>query len=201
MTFDSFVAGEASRAAFDVALAVAERRDDVPNPLVFFGRTGAGKSHLLAAIAQRLSRDAMRLTGHALLARLFAGAWAKVQPSFDVDVLLIDDVLLGSGREAAQEFVFGAIDKALRNGTRVVMTSPVALSGIAHIEVGYPDFAARVELARRAAAKHDLHVSDKALTRIARRVIGNAPTVQSAVARTALLHSYRASTNHSVAAV
>jgi hypothetical protein len=46
-TFDSFVVRDASREAFDAALAVAHNPPAANNPLVFFGPTRSGKTHLL----------------------------------------------------------------------------------------------------------------------------------------------------------
>jgi chromosomal replication initiation ATPase DnaA len=49
-TFDSFVVNDASREAFDAAMAVAHNSSAAHNPLVLFGPTRSGKTHLLYAI-------------------------------------------------------------------------------------------------------------------------------------------------------
>ncbi|HMC71440.1 MAG TPA: DnaA/Hda family protein, partial [Mycobacteriales bacterium] len=57
-TFDTFVVSAATKDAWSAAVAVANDRERAHNPLLLFGRTGSGKSHLLHAVehAMRLRR-------------------------------------------------------------------------------------------------------------------------------------------------
>jgi len=63
-TFDSFIVGATSRAALDAAKAALERRTGTPNPLVLYGKTGSGKSHLLHAIANGMRGNVTRRSAH-----------------------------------------------------------------------------------------------------------------------------------------
>lgn len=54
MTFDSFITGPANREAYEVALAAAKEPGAVHNPLFLYGEPGIGKTHLLAAIANKV---------------------------------------------------------------------------------------------------------------------------------------------------
>ncbi len=68
--FDNFVVGSANRLAAAAARAVAEAPGTTYNPLVIYGATGLGKTHLLGAIGS-----------HA----------ASLQPDLHVDALALDE--------------------------------------------------------------------------------------------------------------
>lgn len=57
MTFESFIVGPANREAHEAAVAVAKAPGVVHNPLFVYGEAGIGKSHLIAALANKISRE------------------------------------------------------------------------------------------------------------------------------------------------
>lgn len=57
MTFETFVVGPSNREAYEAAMAVAATPGKLFNPLFMYGDAGIGKSHLLAAIGNRVAKD------------------------------------------------------------------------------------------------------------------------------------------------
>ena len=171
-TFDSFVVSEASRAAFDAAVAVAERPSQVHNPLVIHGPVGSGKSHLLQAIEQAMRVEVVRMPAREYVAGLIA-VMRDVESALPAcppgSALLLDDVDLAVKKmpNTARE-LFTRLDELVSRGVQVVITSdaPPSAWGFA-VEVGYPDVEARVEILRRAAASRNVALDDDDLRELA----------------------------------
>ena len=194
MTFESFVVSAGSADAFSAAVAVAQGRADAPARLFLVGPTGAGKSHLLGAIEREMLRrrpeaNVLRDTSHAISRRLTSAlrndsAWAIERSFAALDALLIDDF-----REppATTEWFMGRIEKL--SGVAVVVATdvlpPQLPAGAVVVRLGYPDERARVEIARREAARRRLMISEATLRQMAFRCSGNPRELQSAIARLA----------------
>ena len=56
-TFDNFVVGPSNRFAHATAWAVATKPANAYNPLLIYGESGLGKTHLLYAIANHIKKD------------------------------------------------------------------------------------------------------------------------------------------------
>ena len=55
-TFDNFIVGQSNRIAYAAAMAVVAEHSRYNNPLVIYGASGLGKTHLLNAIATSVAR-------------------------------------------------------------------------------------------------------------------------------------------------
>lgn len=134
-TFDTFALSEKNRHAHDVALAVSEKPAEVHNPLVIWGATGTGKTHLLQAIASHthsLNRWVRTLYAPTYAYRdEFMSSIPDGQKEFrrryrDLDMLLIDDIQDLAGKAGLEEVFLFILDALLAAGKQVVMTCDVA---------------------------------------------------------------------------
>lgn len=125
MNLQSFVVGPANRVAWEAARTVAEAPGATYNPLFIYSDTGLGKTHLLAAIANRAHelQPGIRVVYAPLeqmLRDLKAGGDAEARYR-DAEILLIDDLQFVGGRPEGQEALFHIIDHLLLQGNQVVL--------------------------------------------------------------------------------
>jgi chromosomal replication initiator protein len=129
---ESFVAGPSNRLAFASAEMVAQRPGEL-TPLVLWGPTGVGKTHLLEAIWTATRKSRRRATAIYLSAEQFLSGFLQALrgsglPSFrrkyrGVDVLLIDDLQVFRGKQCTQIELQYTIDTLLRERRQVVLAS------------------------------------------------------------------------------
>jgi chromosomal replication initiator protein len=193
-TFDSFVVSESSRLALAAVVAVAEQDEGAGDPLLIYGPIGSGKSHLLHAIAQRLrsrrpDTRILHLSAHAFASRFIDAIRLDELPLFRqslaaLNALLIDDLYV---RPHTLKEIVRTAEELSRQGVRVVAASDVAPPQWpgSTAKLGWPDEAARLEIARRIAAAHVIQIDEAALRPLARRTPGSPRKLQSAIARLA----------------
>ena len=207
-----------SQAAVAEAVAVARAETTAHNPLFLYGPTGAGKSHVLNAIAYEMrgknpERHVLVIPAEDLRQQLVHAIRFDQMDAFDdwlagVDALLIDDFPCSDGKERTREESFWKLELVVKRRVPVVVVLHVASDDAAAIanrirsgfkaaeviELGYPDASALREIAQRTARFRRLAVSESVLDRIARHSSGNPCEVHRALSRLAaaqLLHDGR----------
>ncbi|MBI5957320.1 MAG: chromosomal replication initiator protein DnaA [Chloroflexi bacterium] len=130
-TFESFVAGPSNQLAYAAAQAVAADPGVRYNPLVIYGGTGLGKTHLLQAIAQssqRYNRQVIYITAEAftneLLTAIRAHKTEEIRERYrNVDLLLMDDFQFIAGKASTEEEFYHTLNAVLSQGGQIVVTS------------------------------------------------------------------------------
>jgi chromosomal replication initiator protein len=134
-TFDRFVVGESNRMAHAASLAVAEAPGKTTfNPLVMYGGTGLGKTHLLQAIGhfaqiEGTSDHIIYMTSEEFTTQYINHVvHKKDSTSFykrftSVDLLLIDDIHFFSGKPGTQKEFCRIFNKLLLERKQIVLSS------------------------------------------------------------------------------
>lgn len=131
-TFASFVAGKSN----SIARAAAEQVGDHPggpyNPLLIYGGSGLGKTHLMHAIGHRLRERnpkarAVYLSAESFVNRMVAAIRYNKTEEFkrhfrSADALLIDDIHFFAGKRQSQEEFFHTFNALLEAKQQIVMT-------------------------------------------------------------------------------
>ena len=143
-TFESFVAGAGSKFVYAAAKAVAEAPGETFNPLFIYGESGLGKTHLMHAIANQVSRQypekkVLYTTCENFLNEFIDSIAQKNSAKFrlhyrNVDVLMIDDIQFLKNKTQVQEEFFHTFNELSAQNKQIVLTSDRPPKEIATLE-------------------------------------------------------------------
>lgn len=134
-TFENFVIGASNEFAYTSALAVAEAPGRTTfNPLVIYGRTGLGKTHLLQAIAHFATKEETAANVLYVTSNQFYDDYVhyvhiikKSQEFYrryrSIDILLIDDIHFLSRKWETQNQFFQIFETLTAQRKQIVITS------------------------------------------------------------------------------
>lgn len=208
-TFANFEIGEANRVAAAVARRVAEEPSS-GDVVYFHGSHGAGKTHLLEAIAHHLRETAPRRKVLMLTAQRFLNEFQSALRERDTgpfkaalrgtEILLIDDLQLICGKTATQDEFFQTLNDLVSRGRTVVCSADVPIDALQGLnarmrcvlqggftaKINDPDFALRRAIAARKVSELNgrrggFSLPNEALDMIAARVIGTGRAVEGAI--------------------
>lgn len=144
-TFESFVAGDENRHAFNSAMrfaAYAEEKGQCPS-LFIYGHSGLGKTHLLFAVRNYLAKERPNIKVKYANSQAYLddymtelgnqeGPGSPIMSEYrDADILIIDDVQNIVGKQASVEFFFQLVDSFIREGKKVAFASDRAPKDLA----------------------------------------------------------------------
>jgi chromosomal replication initiator protein len=214
-TFEQFVIGGGNRFAHAAALAVAEMPAQAYNPLFLHGPPGLGKTHLLHAIGNFVSRYGAGLRVRYATVERFTSAFVEAvrgdrmsdfKDSYrQVDVVLIDDVQFLASKERTREEFFHTFNALLDSGRQLVMTSDRCPEDLAELELRLterfrsglvvelepPSLEVRRAILEKRARLDGVTVSREVLNEIARHVSSSVRALEGALIRVVAYASLR----------
>lgn len=132
-TFDNFVVGKSNQLAHAAARAVADAPAESYNPLLIYGDSGLGKTHLIYAIAHSIRQHnagakIVYIKGddftNALIQAIREGKQLEFHNKYrDADILLVDDVQFIAGKKETQEEFFHTFNTLYEARRQIVLTS------------------------------------------------------------------------------
>ena len=218
-TFDSFVVGPNNSFAYAAARAVVDKLGRLYNPLLLYGGSGLGKTHLLHSIGNDVlatNPDAIvlyqttdRFINEFINAIRFNQMQAFNAKYKQIDVLLIDDIQFMANKEQTQEAFFHIFNTLYDANKQIVFSSdilPRDLGGLAdrlksRLEWGLvadlqiPRLETKIAILKRKAFAQNEILSDEAANLIARRVISNVRELEGSLIR---VLAFASLTNQSV---
>ena len=187
LTFDNFVEGKSNQMARAASMLVASSPHDTDNnPLLIYGGTGVGKTHLMHATGNRMleenpSANVVYLHSEQFVAEMVTALQHRNKiDQFkkryrSVDALLIDDIQFFAGKERSQEEFFHTFNRLLERKSFVVLTSdqyPKEIDGLENrlktrfggglpIAIDPPELETRAAILMNKAAVTDTVVPDE----------------------------------------
>ena len=143
-TFDNFIEGECNRLARSASYAVAQKPGGTAfNPLMLYGNSGLGKTHLAQAIGIEVKERFPEKIVLYVNANKFQTQFSEATRNNNrndflhfyqmIDVLILDDVHEFAGKEKTQDTFFHIFNHLHQSGKQLILTSdrpPVELQGM-----------------------------------------------------------------------
>ena len=212
-SFDSFVVGSSNRFAHAAAIAVATAPAERYNPLLLYGQSGLGKTHLLYAIANEIRKkhpefNIVYLKGdqftNELIAAIREGKNVEFRSKYrNADLFLMDDIQFIAGKESTEEEFFHTFNTLYEAHKQIVLTSdrpPQEMNTLAdrirtRIEWGLladiqpPDYETRMAIIKNKSDSMHLNLPDDVCTFIAENITNNVRQIEGTVKKIFAQHS------------
>lgn len=205
-TFDNFVEGRSNQLGRAAAWQAAQKPGDrAHNPLLLYGGTGLGKTHLMFAAGNELRRHNPAARVLYLRSSDFANAFFRSiqEKSTDqfkrqfqnIDALLIDDIQFFAGKDRTQEEFFHTFNALFDGRQQIIMTCdryPREVEGLEprlksrlgwglSVAIDPPDFETRAAIVLAKAAERGTHIPDDVAFLLAKKMRSNVRDLEGAL--------------------
>jgi len=206
-TFDNFVEGKSNQLARAASIQVSENEGKTYNPLLIYGSSGLGKTHLMHAIGAAIlkrnpSANIIYLHSEKFVQDMVKALQQNAIDNFkkfyrSVDMLLIDDIQFFAGKERSQEEFFHTFNNLLEKKHQVVLTCdkyPKEIDGLEDrlksrfgwglpVAVEPPDLETRAAILMKKAMQANVELSQEVAFFIGKRIPSNVRDLEGALRR------------------
>jgi chromosomal replication initiator protein len=204
--FNNFVQGKSNQLGRAAAMQVAENPGHTSyNPLLLYGGTGLGKTHLLHAtgngiLANNPDARVVYLHSEQFVSGMIRALRHNTIDQFkqlyrSVDALLIDDIQFFAGKERSQEEFFHTFNTLLESQQQIILTCdryPKEVDGLEarlksrfgwglSVAIEPPDFETRVAILISKASATDMVLDEQVAYFIAKRIRSNVRDLEGAL--------------------
>ena len=203
-TFSNFVVGSFNELAHAASQAIIEAPGKIYNPLFVYGGVGLGKTHLLQAIGNYLSKNkqmkVIYFQANKLIEEIINSVRnntiEELKKSFkDVETLILDDVQFLSGKEKTQEEFFFIFNYLYEKNRQIVLSSdrpPKVIPSLAErlksrfeggmiADISLPDYESRMAILKVKSQEKNINLPKEVLDYIATNIKNNIRELEGAL--------------------
>jgi len=204
-TFDAFVEGKSNQLGKAAAMQVANNPGRAYNPLLLYGGTGLGKTHLMHAAGNLIRANnpatrVMYLRSEQFVSAMIDALRTKRMDDFkrrfrDIDALLIDDIQFFAGKNTTQEEFFHTFNALFEGKQQIILTCDRYPKEVDNLEprlksrlgwglsvaIDPPDFETRAAILLSKAAARGLEIPESVAFLIAKRMRSNVRDLEGAL--------------------
>jgi chromosomal replication initiator protein len=205
-TFDNFVEGRSNQLGRAAAWQAAQRPGErAHNPLLLYGGTGLGKTHLMFAAGNEMRRinpaaRVLYLRSNDFYNAFFRALQDKTADQFKrqfqtIDALLIDDIQFFAGKERTQEEFFHTFNALFDGKQQIILTCdryPREVDGLEprlksrlgwglSVAIDPPDFETRAQIVLSKARERGTVIPDDVANLIAKKMRSNVRDLEGAL--------------------
>jgi chromosomal replication initiator protein len=204
-SFDTFVEGKSNQLGKSAVLQVAQNPGRAYNPLLLYGGTGLGKTHLMHAAGNQMraanpGMKVLYLRSEQFFSAMMKALQEKAMDQFkrqfhSVDALLIDDIQFFAGKDRTQEEFFHTFNALFDGKQQIILTCDRYPKEVENLEprlksrLGWglsvaiepPDFETRAAILLAKAQVRGIALPDDVAYLIARRMRSNVRDLEGAL--------------------
>ena len=205
-TFDNFVEGRSNQLGRAAAWQAAQKPGDrAHNPLLLYGGTGLGKTHLMFAAGNEMRRQnlgmrVMYLRSEQFFSAMMKSLQDKAMDGFkrqfqQVDALLIDDIQFFAGKDRTQEEFFHTFNALFDGRQQIILTCdryPREVEGLEprlksrlawglSVAIEPPDFETRAQIVLSKARERGVAIPEDVAFLIAKKMRSNVRDLEGAL--------------------